>query len=559
MKLVGLQILRHTEGDDKPFFLAATHDLSSFGFTVRNAAKEMCFFIARNVVPKLPVPCRDTVKHETFQVNVLKSGDGLVFVAITDLEYPPRVAFQALAATQRDFRRKVKVEQWAAATGDLNKTDQLKYHSSMTRWREQYSDPSKFDAVTRTQKKVDDTQEIMQRNIDQVLGNMENIETLLGKSEDVSAQTQALFKSSKKMKKQCCGIIPMSAAKRLADDQTVVLNVDRLLLDVLCSSDGAVLHLNELFSTDAASLFQLQCELARRRRPVQLLVPSYRALLAADLRLFEFVVRLPKLHPESSVTLITDSLDVGAHLALLPTSPVILVDGLGSVFEEPSAADYENSVVPVLSGAPPSYELFRTFALKSQEVWQRDLMGHCMSAWRTHFHHVHEPKDCMRVARRARHAVNVHASVGRAGDRPVTLAQATMLLASYLVSHFPPSSDKRRLDALGLTMKGTKLPRARKSSPSKPFDIARLLAFYNAICELHEDLDPQQDLRLVSGLLDQGWLFLSRRKGAADEERLRPSYTRGVGGPACCCTEGPTGTASEVPRDESQRLLAAAG
>ncbi|KAH0484102.1 MAG: hypothetical protein KVP17_004914 [Porospora cf. gigantea B] len=352
---------------------------------------------------------------------------------------------------------------------------------------------------------------------------------------------------------------PMSAAKRLADDQTVVLNVDRLLLDVLCSSDGAVLHLNELFSTDAASLFQLQCELARRRRPVQLLVPSYRALLAADLRLFEFVVRLPKLHPESSVTLITDSLDVGAHLALLPTSPVILVDGLGSVFEEPSAADYENSVVPVLSGAPPSYELFRTFALKSQEVWQRDLMGHCMSAWRTHFHHVHEPKDCMRVARRARHAVNVHASVGRAGDRPVTLAQATMLLASYLVSHFPPSSDKRRLDALGLTMKGTKLPRARKSSPSKPFDIARLLAFYNAICELHEDLDPQQDLRLVSGLLDQGWLFLSRRKGAADEERLRPSYTRGVGGPACCCTEGPTGTASEVPRDESQRLLAAAG
>ena len=47
----------------------------------------------------------------------------------------------------------------------------------------------------------------MQRNIDQVLGNMENIETLLGKSEDVSAQTQALFKSSKKMKKQCCGIM----------------------------------------------------------------------------------------------------------------------------------------------------------------------------------------------------------------------------------------------------------------------------------------------------------------------------------------------------------------
>lgn len=44
----------------------------------------------------------------------------------------------------------------------------------------------------------------MQQNIEKVLGNQEQIEQLLEKSEDISAQSEMMFKAAKKTNKGCC-------------------------------------------------------------------------------------------------------------------------------------------------------------------------------------------------------------------------------------------------------------------------------------------------------------------------------------------------------------------
>lgn len=47
----------------------------------------------------------------------------------------------------------------------------------------------------------------MQKNLEQVLGNLQQMESLLEHSEDLSANTHQMFKTSNKLKKGCCQVM----------------------------------------------------------------------------------------------------------------------------------------------------------------------------------------------------------------------------------------------------------------------------------------------------------------------------------------------------------------
>jgi len=112
----------------------------------------------------------------------------------------PRVAFQCLGRLCIDFRETVDEKVWKAAKGD----NSVGYKENLRTFLSEYRDPKSFDSVVRTSAKVDDARAIMEKNIESLLQNHEDIDVLLKKSEDVSESSKTLFEGSKKVRKSCC-------------------------------------------------------------------------------------------------------------------------------------------------------------------------------------------------------------------------------------------------------------------------------------------------------------------------------------------------------------------
>eukprot|EP01069_Polyplicarium_translucidae_P003876 Polyplicarium_translucidae@DN2433_c0_g1_i4.p2 len=156
--------------------------------------------MARTVLPRLQVGSRECISHEEYRIHALRGQIGLAIVVITDEDYPSRVAFRCIASVAEDFQNCISEHEWRNAKGD----DSIDYKERLKKYLKKFDDPESFDSVVKTQRKVDETKEIMQKNIEQVLAGGENLEQLMMKSEDVSDQTKAMFQSSKKLKKKCC-------------------------------------------------------------------------------------------------------------------------------------------------------------------------------------------------------------------------------------------------------------------------------------------------------------------------------------------------------------------
>lgn len=198
MKLIALHVAR-LDGD-RVVFMSSKSDVSSFGYLERKAVRELGNFLAREIFPKVQVNQRDLITHKDYLFLVLRWSDGLAVSAFTDKEYPSRVAYQLLSRIHDDFREKIPRQIWQRVTED----HAVEYKDSLRQWLKQYQNPREFDAVTRTQHKVDETKEILQRDIEQVLGNHAQIMELLERSEDISAQSELMFKAAKKSNKGCC-------------------------------------------------------------------------------------------------------------------------------------------------------------------------------------------------------------------------------------------------------------------------------------------------------------------------------------------------------------------
>lgn len=67
----------------------------------------------------------------------------------------------------------------------------------------QYQDPKQADPLLRMQDDLDETKIILRNTIEQVLERGEKLDDLVSKSEDLSAQSKAFYKTAKKTN-SCC-------------------------------------------------------------------------------------------------------------------------------------------------------------------------------------------------------------------------------------------------------------------------------------------------------------------------------------------------------------------
>jgi synaptobrevin family protein YKT6 len=129
--------------------------------------------------------------------HVYVRADNLAGVLIADHEYPGRVAHTLLTKVLDDFSAKVPADQWANGGEGLVNFTQLPTFLS------KYQDPREADALTKIQGDLDETKIILRNTIESVLERGEKLDDLISKSEQLSIQSIAFYKTAKKTN-SCC-------------------------------------------------------------------------------------------------------------------------------------------------------------------------------------------------------------------------------------------------------------------------------------------------------------------------------------------------------------------
>lgn len=177
--------------------LKAAYDLQSFSFFQRGSVQEFISFATNTLVERTQAATRQSVKQDVYMCHVYVRADNLSAVLISDHEYPNRVAHTLLTKIMDDFNAKVAKDQWP--TGSESSIDFTTLPATLSK----YQDPREADALTRMQEDLDETKIILRNTIEAVLERGEKLDDLVYKSESLSIQSKAFYKTAKKTN-SCC-------------------------------------------------------------------------------------------------------------------------------------------------------------------------------------------------------------------------------------------------------------------------------------------------------------------------------------------------------------------
>lgn len=197
MKIVDISILRSTP-DAKPDALCSASDLSQYGYFQRQGIQEMITFFTKTVTERTEPGQRQSITHETYVVHCYVRSDGLAGTVTTDLEYPPRVSFVLLTQLLDEFTTAMG-NSWMSAT-----PNSLTY-PPLEDYLAKYQDPTAADKVSKIQKDLDETTNILHKTIDSVLERGVKLDNLVERSDDLSRQSKMFYKQAKKTN-SCCTI-----------------------------------------------------------------------------------------------------------------------------------------------------------------------------------------------------------------------------------------------------------------------------------------------------------------------------------------------------------------
>ncbi|KAL8585892.1 palmitoyltransferase [Nucella lapillus] len=180
--------------------LKSAHELSSFGYFQRGSVCEFLDFTSKILVERTTLCSRQSVKEQEYMCHVYVRRDGLGGVVIGDHEYQQRVAHTLINKILDEFTSKYSSSQWAVLKESTVNFPQL------PEYLQKYQNPKEADAMTKIQTELDETKIILHNTIEAVLQRGEKLDDLVEKSEGLSMQSKAFYKTAKKTN-QCCVIL----------------------------------------------------------------------------------------------------------------------------------------------------------------------------------------------------------------------------------------------------------------------------------------------------------------------------------------------------------------
>lgn len=195
VKLYALSILY--KNPNSAVWLKAAYDLQTFSFFQRGSVQEFMAFVSKTIVERTQTAARQSVKEGEYMCHVYVRGDNLAGVIISDHEYPQRVSHTLITKVLDEFAQKYPPHTWPTATEQSISFNQVNTYLA------KYQNPREADAMTKIQEELDETKIILHNTIEAVLERGEKLDDLVSKSEGLSMQSKAFYKTARKTN-SCC-------------------------------------------------------------------------------------------------------------------------------------------------------------------------------------------------------------------------------------------------------------------------------------------------------------------------------------------------------------------
>ena len=188
--------------NDKPIILSSAFALSFVSIFQRGTLKDFLNFHSRLVIERVAKDTHAQVQLEKGICYAISNSDKIGVTMICDEEYPKRVAIDFLLKIHDNFKtflqeKKIDLNMYTSDTD-------VKY-DYIANEIEAWQDPSKKDSLMKLQNELNDVTDIMRQNLNELLKREENLESLMQKSNDLSATSVNFYKQAKKTN-SCCNL-----------------------------------------------------------------------------------------------------------------------------------------------------------------------------------------------------------------------------------------------------------------------------------------------------------------------------------------------------------------
>jgi synaptobrevin family protein YKT6 len=188
--------------NDKPIILSSAFALSFVSIFQRGTLKDFLNFHSRLVIERVTKDTHAQVQLEKGICYAISNSDKIGVTMICDEEYPKRVAIDFLLKIHDNFKtflqeKKIDLNMYTSDTD-------VKY-DYIANEIEAWQDPSKKDTLMKLQNELNDVTDIMRQNLNELLKREENLESLMQKSNDLSATSVNFYKQAKKTN-SCCNL-----------------------------------------------------------------------------------------------------------------------------------------------------------------------------------------------------------------------------------------------------------------------------------------------------------------------------------------------------------------
>ncbi|CAD6578541.1 MAG: palmitoyltransferase [Cyphobasidiales sp. Tagirdzhanova-0007] len=208
MKVLHIQVFSKSYEANSSIPLAHASDLSSFSFYQKTSIQEFLNFFSATVSNKTQAGQRQSIKEQayTFHVYCIPNSGDLAGVIVTDDEYPVRVAFGLLNKITDEFQESFPKERYekdvikARSSGSSSGSSYKEMEwPALGTYLAKYQDPKQADTIMRVQQELDETKIVLHKTIESVLERGEKLDSLVDRSNALSAQSKMFYKTAKKV------------------------------------------------------------------------------------------------------------------------------------------------------------------------------------------------------------------------------------------------------------------------------------------------------------------------------------------------------------------------
>ncbi|KAF4306590.1 palmitoyltransferase [Botryosphaeria dothidea] len=194
MKILYIGILKN---EQKPAVeLCAERELSTYSRFTRASVGEFMTLFSKTVAERTQPGQRQDVEEQSYTFHAYGRTEGIAGIIITDHEYPALVAHQLLSKVVDEFLNKYPRNVFTAS-------DAACPFPELKEYIVKYQDPQQADSIMKIQKELDETKIVLHKTIESVLERGEKLDSLVAKSDGLSAQSKMFYTQAKKQN-SCC-------------------------------------------------------------------------------------------------------------------------------------------------------------------------------------------------------------------------------------------------------------------------------------------------------------------------------------------------------------------